>query len=88
MSSKMRMMHKMKNVDRTAVNAPPTMLKLEDQKQLPSSPMETENSSNSSSNNSNSPIRVCSDCNTTKTPLWRSGPQGPKVNLFPSITKP
>lgn len=25
-------------------------------------------------------IRVCSDCNTTKTPLWRSGPCGPKVN--------
>jgi hypothetical protein len=24
-------------------------------------------------------IRVCSDCNTTKTPLWRSGPCGPKV---------
>ncbi|CAA6666162.1 unnamed protein product [Spirodela intermedia] len=24
------------------------------------------------------PTRVCSDCNTTKTPLWRSGPQGPK----------
>ncbi|KAG0485058.1 hypothetical protein HPP92_009137 [Vanilla planifolia] len=23
-------------------------------------------------------VRVCSDCNTTKTPLWRSGPQGPK----------
>ncbi|KAH7686507.1 Zinc finger NHR/GATA-type protein [Dioscorea alata] len=23
-------------------------------------------------------IRVCSDCQTTKTPLWRSGPQGPK----------
>ncbi|CAM0946187.1 unnamed protein product [Alopecurus aequalis] len=23
-------------------------------------------------------IRVCSDCNTTKTPLWRSGPCGPK----------
>lgn len=22
--------------------------------------------------------RVCSDCSTTKTPLWRSGPQGPK----------
>ncbi|XP_072965216.1 protein CYTOKININ-RESPONSIVE GATA TRANSCRIPTION FACTOR 1-like isoform X1 [Typha angustifolia] len=32
-------------------------------------------------NNNNSPIgiiRVCSDCNTTKTPLWRSGPRGPK----------
>lgn len=24
------------------------------------------------------PIRVCADCNTTKTPLWRSGPRGPK----------
>lgn len=24
-------------------------------------------------------IRTCSDCNTTKTPLWRSGPRGPKV---------
>nr|CAB3503116.1 unnamed protein product [Digitaria exilis] len=23
-------------------------------------------------------IRVCSDCNTTKTPLWRTGPCGPK----------
>ncbi|XP_043707849.1 GATA transcription factor 21 isoform X2 [Telopea speciosissima] len=23
-------------------------------------------------------VRVCSDCNTTKTPLWRSGPRGPK----------
>jgi hypothetical protein len=27
-------------------------------------------------------IRVCSDCNTTKTPLWRSGPCGPKVGLI------
>jgi hypothetical protein len=26
-------------------------------------------------------IRVCSDCNTTKTPLWRSGPCGPKVSF-------
>ncbi|GLJ09496.1 hypothetical protein SUGI_0110640 [Cryptomeria japonica] len=23
-------------------------------------------------------LRVCVDCNTTKTPLWRGGPQGPK----------
>ncbi|CAK9328235.1 unnamed protein product [Citrullus colocynthis] len=23
-------------------------------------------------------LRTCSDCNTTKTPLWRSGPRGPK----------
>jgi hypothetical protein len=26
----------------------------------------------------NSP-RVCADCERTTTPLWRSGPQGPKV---------
>ncbi|CAN8253036.1 unnamed protein product [Cochlearia groenlandica] len=26
----------------------------------------------------NGEIRVCFDCNTTKTPLWRSGPRGPK----------
>ncbi|KAK9142390.1 hypothetical protein Syun_011790 [Stephania yunnanensis] len=35
----------------------------------------------SSSNYTNSTagtVRVCSDCNTTKTPLWRSGPRGPK----------
>ncbi|XP_073147963.1 GATA transcription factor 21 [Henckelia pumila] len=36
---------------------------------------ETESSSSISYSN---PIRVCSDCNTTKTPLWRSGPKGPK----------
>ncbi|CAG7879971.1 hypothetical protein BRARA_C01244 [Brassica rapa] len=28
--------------------------------------------------NNNGLIRVCSNCNTTKTPLWRSGPRGPK----------
>jgi hypothetical protein len=33
------------------------------------------------SNNSggNNITRVCSDCKTTTTPLWRSGPMGPKV---------
>ncbi|KAF2304344.1 hypothetical protein GH714_030292 [Hevea brasiliensis] len=29
-------------------------------------------------NNNNNSIRVCADCNTTSTPLWRSGPRGPK----------
>ncbi|KAK8547370.1 hypothetical protein V6N13_098080 [Hibiscus sabdariffa] len=29
-------------------------------------------------NNTNNAIRVCSDCNTSTTPLWRSGPRGPK----------
>ncbi|KAJ7955884.1 GATA transcription factor [Quillaja saponaria] len=32
----------------------------------------------SNSSNNSSTIRVCADCNTTKTPLWRSGPRGPK----------
>ena len=32
-------------------------------------------------------IRVCSDCNTTKTPLWRSGPCGPKVNYITNWAK-
>lgn len=30
-------------------------------------------------------IRICSDCNTTKTPLWRSGPRGPKVITHTSV---
>ncbi|RRT33365.1 hypothetical protein B296_00048439 [Ensete ventricosum] len=34
--------------------------------------------SNQSNNSPSGIIRVCSDCNTTKTPLWRSGPRGPK----------
>jgi len=35
----------------------------------------------------NNTTRVCSDCNTTTTPLWRSGPKGPKVNQsFPFAT--
>ncbi|XP_012077289.1 GATA transcription factor 21 isoform X2 [Jatropha curcas] len=31
-----------------------------------------------SHNTNTTTIRVCSDCNTTTTPLWRSGPRGPK----------
>ncbi|KAI3447125.1 hypothetical protein Pfo_003790 [Paulownia fortunei] len=80
MSSKMRLMQKMKNPDpdRVALKITSTATtKLEDQKLQPSSFLETDLSSNSSSYN-NSPIRVCADCNTTKTPLWRSGPKGPK----------
>ncbi|KAK8483888.1 hypothetical protein V6N13_144805 [Hibiscus sabdariffa] len=43
-------------------------LKFEDQQQQTSS----------SPDHSCNTIRVCADCNTTKTPLWRSGPRGPK----------
>lgn len=51
---------------------------------------ETSNSSLTISNNNSSrsststvcAVRVCSDCSTNTTPLWRSGPRGPKVNLL------
>ncbi|XP_057768267.1 putative GATA transcription factor 22 [Salvia miltiorrhiza] len=73
MSSKMRVMQKMKKTDHDRAAAVKTTAQ-----QPSSSSAETDLSSNSSSYNNNSPIRVCSDCNTTKTPLWRSGPKGPK----------
>uniref|UniRef100_A0A0E0JUC3 GATA-type domain-containing protein n=1 Tax=Oryza punctata TaxID=4537 RepID=A0A0E0JUC3_ORYPU len=28
--------------------------------------------------------KACADCHTTKTPLWRGGPGGPKVNIHAS----
>ncbi|KAM1047109.1 hypothetical protein ACFX13_027125 [Malus domestica] len=93
MSSKMRMMWKMSNPDHTSSSSnssgdKPISMKLsshkfEEQKpQHPSSQLGAEMiscSNNSSNNMSSLPIiRVCSDCSTTKTPLWRSGPRGPK----------
>ncbi|CAL5199250.1 unnamed protein product [Lathyrus oleraceus] len=80
MSSKMRIMKKMMVSDPQTGDIKP--IRFEDHQQ-----QVTDNSSNNNSNNNysthlsynNSPtIRVCSDCNTTKTPLWRSGPRGPK----------
>ncbi|KAK7839945.1 GATA transcription factor 21 [Quercus suber] len=78
MPSKMRMMRKMINSEQTGHADIPlnSMKKFEDQKQ-PMAPAKTDNSSNNSFNN-NPIVRVCADCNTTKTPLWRSGPRGPK----------
>ncbi|XP_031107065.1 GATA transcription factor 21-like [Ipomoea triloba] len=95
MSSKMRVMQKMKSSNRAcqgptmastttttvAATTETTMMKIIEDEKRGSSCLESEHSSNSSSNHSSSnvvPIRVCADCNTTKTPLWRSGPKGPK----------
>ncbi|CAD5329092.1 unnamed protein product [Arabidopsis thaliana] len=57
----------------------------QDQTDLPQSPIKDMTGTNSlkwisSKNgyNNDCVIRICSDCNTTKTPLWRSGPRGPK----------
>ncbi|KAG1335421.1 putative GATA transcription factor 22 [Cocos nucifera] len=75
MSSKMRFMRKMMmNSDR--VGKPRRSMQI-----LQDRVESSQDRSTSSSNNGNSLggiIRVCSDCNTTKTPLWRSGPCGPK----------
>lgn len=38
-----------------------------------------ERDGSSSSDGGNCLIRTCVDCGTTKTPLWRGGPAGPKV---------
>ncbi|KAL3532611.1 hypothetical protein ACH5RR_006132 [Cinchona calisaya] len=72
MSPKVKLMQKMKKSDLKELTSTTTM-KFEDQKQ-PTTFLETDHLSS----NSNTPIRVCADCNTTKTPLWRSGPKGPK----------
>ncbi|XP_019433018.1 PREDICTED: GATA transcription factor 21-like [Lupinus angustifolius] len=80
MPSKMRIMRKMMASDQTKGSyvAGSSMKKFEHQKQ-PLSPLGTDNSSNNYPNHStNNTVRVCSDCHTTKTPLWRSGPRGPK----------
>ncbi|KAG4932354.1 hypothetical protein JHK87_046356 [Glycine soja] len=83
MPAKMRIMRKMLVSDQTDTYTNSdnnTTHKFDDQKQQQlSSPLGTDNSSsNNYSNHSNNTVRVCSDCHTTKTPLWRSGPRGPK----------
>ncbi|WCJ42673.1 GATA transcription factor 21 [Euphorbia peplus] len=82
MSSKMRLMRKMmKSADQTVGNTSSensnSVHKFEDHKGGSSS-LELEVDDKHFLNNNNSTIRVCADCNTTKTPLWRSGPRGPK----------
>ncbi|KAG1367560.1 protein CYTOKININ-RESPONSIVE GATA TRANSCRIPTION FACTOR 1 [Cocos nucifera] len=70
MSSKMHRMREMTGSEQTVTSKPRrSMEDLQEKKQQ---------NQDSSSNFPSSIIRVCSDCSTTKTPLWRSGPQGPK----------
>ncbi|XVE70925.1 hypothetical protein DITRI_Ditri10aG0108800 [Diplodiscus trichospermus] len=72
MSSKMRLMKKMMNSSCSTTGSADN--KVVNKFQYP---MLDSDETNSLSKTSNS-IRVCSDCNTTTTPLWRSGPRGPK----------
>ncbi|KAL5771465.1 hypothetical protein ACOSP7_015619 [Xanthoceras sorbifolium] len=72
MSSKMRLMQKMVNTNRTGTNESVKIMQ-----KLQYDQFQESNEINSFKNN-RSTVRVCSDCNTTTTPLWRSGPRGPK----------
>ncbi|XP_043807642.1 putative GATA transcription factor 22 isoform X2 [Manihot esculenta] len=64
MPSKMRLMHKMMNSSSNfSATDEPVKFTVKFQDQQC---------------HTNNNIRVCADCNTTSTPLWRSGPQGPK----------
>eukprot|EP00262_Sarcandra_glabra_P003541 TRINITY_DN1427_c0_g1_i1.p1 TRINITY_DN1427_c0_g1~~TRINITY_DN1427_c0_g1_i1.p1 ORF type:complete len:270 (+),score=37.21 TRINITY_DN1427_c0_g1_i1:489-1298(+) len=65
MSSKMRLMRKMMNSNPQIADKAIGSMEM---------PPLHENNNNSSNNT----VRVCTDCNTTKTPLWRGGPRGPK----------
>lgn len=81
MSSKMRIMHKMKNgpecTTREWSSSSNSMKRSED-----CDCQEIRYLGGSSNiSTSNGAVRVCSDCKTTTTPLWRSGPRGPKVSL-------
>jgi hypothetical protein len=40
-----------------------------------------ENLTNCNSNNTTNSLKECVLCGATKTPMWRSGPQGPKVTI-------
>lgn len=73
------MQKKMKNsnLNHVTLKINSSVANMIDDQKIPASVHSWETDSSSGISYSN-PIRVCSDCNTTKTPLWRSGPNGPK----------
>ncbi|KAL9661779.1 hypothetical protein QQ045_026607 [Rhodiola kirilowii] len=73
--SKLRVVRKMNPKRASTANPVPVVENTDDS--FPYFAPENDSTSNNSGTNNNG-IRVCSDCNTTKTPLWRSGPRGPK----------
>ncbi|KAK7329078.1 hypothetical protein VNO77_23224 [Canavalia gladiata] len=76
--SKKRMMWRMMVSDQMGFDIADISKHKYEEKNPPLSPLGADNSTNSSSNHSNIIVRVCADCHTAKTPLWRSGPKGPK----------
>ncbi|XP_059454277.1 GATA transcription factor 21-like [Corylus avellana] len=80
MSSKMRLMQKIMNPNFPAT-ATDDHQPLKIMKKFQNIQQHGENckiNSSPPSNNNSTSTRVCADCNTTTTPLWRSGPRGPK----------
>ncbi|MQL77921.1 hypothetical protein Taro_010349 [Colocasia esculenta] len=79
LSSKVKMVRKVMNPDRITRSgySGEAMLQAQDQQQQSMADGGSINK-NGQLSCSGGIIRVCSDCNTTKTPLWRSGPSGPK----------
>ncbi|PKU82380.1 putative GATA transcription factor 22 [Dendrobium catenatum] len=76
MSSKMRIMRKLMCSDQNN-----TVRKVERRRQKIQDDQKKKGNKDQSScgsSNNGGISRVCSDCSTTKTPLWRSGPLGPK----------
>ncbi|XP_048443410.1 putative GATA transcription factor 22 [Pyrus x bretschneideri] len=84
MSSKMRLMQKMTNPDLAPAGTTENhiLAAAENAEHKFQVVQHQENSDETSfsrnSNNTTPDVRVCSDCNTSTTPLWRSGPRGPK----------
>ncbi|XP_040997861.1 putative GATA transcription factor 22 [Juglans microcarpa x Juglans regia] len=79
MSSKKRWMQKMMDPNCPAANNKPVRIIYKKfQNNLQNGDSDQLSSPNCSSNSTNSNARVCADCNTTTTPLWRGGPRGPK----------
>ncbi|URE42404.1 hypothetical protein MUK42_25727, partial [Musa troglodytarum] len=87
MSSKMRFMRKMMNSSHIVASEQPRGSTLTTPDDHTRSHRLGYSGSNQSGNSPSGVIRVCSDCNTTKTPLWRSGPRGPKVIKHHSIRR-
>ncbi|KAG2666041.1 hypothetical protein I3760_15G037300 [Carya illinoinensis] len=79
MSSKMRFMQKMVDPNFPATNRPVrSTKKLQNNHQQHGIFEMSSSLHNSNNNNAAAAARVCADCSTTTTPLWRSGPRGPK----------
>ncbi|WVZ20655.1 hypothetical protein V8G54_007977 [Vigna mungo] len=82
MPSKMRMVRKIMVSDQTSSHkadiSKSKQMKAKEKNPTLSQLVTDDSNYSSSSNNNSVTARVCADCHTTKTPLWRTGPTGPK----------